>query len=139
MQGNDLSISFEVLDTINKIPRDTWEKLFAEDIIENYGYQKPEESRLKEFSIAYLIARRGSNLIAVIPFFTMDFSLTTLIQGPLQKPILFIRRLFKRFLMMRLMFVGSPTAEELYFGIAKGEDETELFPKVFEKLYEISR
>ncbi len=140
MQGNDLSISFEVLDTINKIPRDTWEKLFAEDIIENYGYHKTlEESRLKEFSIAYLIARRGSNLIAIIPFFTMDFSLTTLIQGPLQKPILFIRRLFKRFLMMRLMFVGSPTAEELYFGIAKGEDETELFPKVFEKLYEISR
>ena len=80
MQNNNQELNFSVTNTIRDIPEKDWERLFPKDIIENYGYHKTlEESHLKEFSIAYLLAKRGSNLIAIVPFFTMDFSLTTLI------------------------------------------------------------
>lgn len=140
MQNNNQELIFSITDTLRDIPEKDWERLFPKDTIENYGYQKTlEESRLKEFSISYLTVKRANKLVAIIPFFTMDFSLTTFIRGPLQRAIFAIRKIFKRFLIMRLIFVGSPTAEELYIGISKEENKPELFSKTFEKLYEFSR
>jgi len=140
MQNNSQELIFNITNTLREIPQQDWERLFPEDTIENYGYHKTlEDSGLKEFSIYYLTARRENNLVAVIPFFTMDFSLTTLIRGPLQGFIFFIRKLFKRFLMIRLIFVGSPTAEKLYVGISQKEDKTKLIRETFDKLYEFGR
>lgn len=140
MRETDLKFSTEIVNSINSIPRDEWERLFGKEIIENYGYHKTlEESGLKEFSIFYLTIKRANEFVAIVPFFTMDFSMTTLIQGPLQKIILSIRRIFKRFLMMRLIFIGSPTAEELYLGISGKENKTEILSEALKKIYEFSR
>ncbi|MCK9614490.1 MAG: GNAT family N-acetyltransferase [Candidatus Omnitrophica bacterium] len=140
MQETNSPLTFAIVDTINTIPQKDWERLSPKDTIENYGYHKTlEESRLKEFSIFYLTAKRNNALVAIIPFFTMDFSLTTLIRGPLQRVIFFIRKFFKRFLMVRLAFIGSPTAEELYIGISNEENKTDIFSKALSKLYEVSR
>ncbi|MFA5271761.1 MAG: GNAT family N-acetyltransferase [Candidatus Omnitrophota bacterium] len=140
MQETKPSLAISILTSINDIPRQDWERLFTANIIENYGYHKAlEESGLKGFSIFYLVAKRDNALVATIPFFIMDFSITTLIRGPLGKLIFSIRKLFKRFLMTRLIFVGSPTAEELYIGIAKEENKALILPQLFDKLYEFSR
>lgn len=140
MQNNNSELTFNIVDTLRDIPQSDWETLFPQDTIENYGYHKTlEESGLKEFSIFYLTAKRDNTFVAIIPFFTMDFSMTTIIRGPFQRVIFFIRKIFKRFLMMRLIFVGSPTAEELYIGVSKEEDETKVFSRAIDKLYEFSR
>lgn len=140
MQNNNQELIFSTTDTLRDIPERDWERLFPKDTIENYGYHKTlEESNLKEFSIFYLTAKRDNTLVAIIPFFTMDFSLTTLIRGPAQRLIFAVRKLFKRFLMMRLIFVGSPTAEELYVGISEEENKPEILSGTFKKLYEFSR
>ncbi|MCK9573512.1 MAG: GNAT family N-acetyltransferase [Candidatus Omnitrophica bacterium] len=140
MQNTNQELIFNITNALREIPEKEWKRLFPKATIEDYGYHKTlEESRLKEFSISYLTAKRGNILVAIIPFFTMDFSLTTLIRGPLQRIILSIRKLFKRFLMMRLIFIGSPTAEELYIGISKEENKTGIFLKALDKIYEFSR
>jgi len=140
MQNTNQELIFSTTNTLRDIPEREWERLFPKDTIENYGYHKTlEESNLKEFSIFYLTAKRGNTLVAIIPFFTLDFSMTTLIRGPLQRIILFLRKLFKRFLMMRLIFVGSPTAEEFYAGISNEENKKDILSKALEKLYGISR
>lgn len=140
MQNNNQELIFSITDTLRDIPEKDWERLFPENTIENYGYHKSlEEAGLKEFSISYLTAKRENRLVAIVPFFTMDFSMTTLIRGRLQKMIFLIRKVFKRFLMIRLIFVGSPTAEELYIGISKEEDEIKVISEAFNKLYEFSR
>lgn len=140
MQNNDQELIFNITDTINAISKDDWERLFPKEVIEGYGYHKTlEESSLKEFSMFYLTAKRADNLVAIIPFFTMDFSITTLIRGPLHKLIFFIRKLFKRFLMVQMIFIGSPTAEELYIATSKNEDRMKIISKALDKLYEFSR
>ena len=52
------NLSFEITDSINDIPKEDWERIFGEDLIEGYGYQKTlEESNLKEFTFGYLLAK----------------------------------------------------------------------------------
>jgi predicted N-acyltransferase len=133
-------LNFYILDTINQIPQPDWNNLFGSDIIESYGYHKTlEESGLDEFSIHYLVGKRGQETIAIVPFFTMDFSLTTIIRGRIQKIILGIRKLLKRFLKMRILFVGAPMTEHLYIGISEKEDSNLIFKNILEKLSQFSR
>ncbi|MBI4982837.1 MAG: GNAT family N-acetyltransferase [Candidatus Omnitrophica bacterium] len=116
------NLSFSISNSVNDILETEWNRLFDESVIEGFGYHKTlEESNLKEFSIHYLLAKRNNKLTAIIPFFTCDFSFTTLIQGKLQKVIHRIHKWFPNFLKFRLLFVGSPTSEELYIGIDKNE------------------
>ena len=123
MCKNETSLEFYIVDKIKDIPEAEWDRLFGAGLIEGYGYhQTLQESHLKEFSFYYLLARRNNTLVAIIPFFTTDFSFTTIIQGSLQKFITAIQNKFSRFLKMKILFVGNPTCEEFYLGIAQGED-----------------
>ena len=116
-------LEYSILTSINDIPAKDWNDLFKKDIIEGYGYHKTlEESHLKEFSFYYLVAKRGQKIVAIFPFFTTDFSFATLLPDSLEKIIFNIQKLFHRFLKMRLLFIGSPAAEEIYLGVAKDED-----------------
>jgi predicted N-acyltransferase len=69
----------------------------------------------------------------------MDFSFTTLIRGRLQKIIFYFRKLFKRFLVVRLLFVGTPVTEQLYMGISKEENLELLLDGALRKLTEFCK
>jgi len=113
---------FSITRDIKQIPQSEWDRIFG-DPAEGYGYHKTlQESQLKEFEFYYLIGRRDNNITAIFPFFTTDFSFTTLIQGPLQKIIFGIQSKFSRFLKFKLLFIGSPTTEEFYLGVRADED-----------------
>ncbi len=127
---------FTVTNTIKDIPRQDWDSLFG-DTIEGYGYQKTlEESGLKEFSFGYLLGKSDGKLITVIPFFVMDFSFATLTRGALRNLILGLQKFFKRFLKMKILFLGAPTTEEFYFGFDKSRDLNMIMD---EALAELSR
>lgn len=122
MPDND-HLYFSFTSTIKDIPPKIWDELFGKEIIEGYGYHKTlEESGLKEFDLRYLLAKRGKDIVAIAPFFITDFSLATIVQGPAQKLILTIQKTFKRFLKIKLAFIGFPTCEEFYIGISKNEN-----------------
>lgn len=136
MEKRNSPLNITITGDISDIPNERWDELFG-DIIESYGYHKAlQESQLKEFSIYYLLIKRGETLVAVLPFFVMDFSFTTLIRGPLQKVIIFLRKFFRRFLKVKLLFLGAPTTEYLYLGISQGEDLEELLDQALIKLKE---
>ena len=117
------TLEYSILTSINDIHPNDWDNLFGKDIIEGYGYHKTlEESHLKEFSFYYLIAKRNQKIVAIFPFFTTDFSFATLLPDSLEIIIFNIQKIFHRFLKMRLLFVGSPAAEEIYLGCSKDED-----------------
>jgi hypothetical protein len=112
-------LNFLISRTIKDIPEIEWNRLFGEDLIEGYGYQKTlEESRLKEFSFGYLIGSHEEKPVIILPFFIMDFSFHTLTRGMIQKLMLKL----KKFLSMKVLFFGSPTAEEFYLGIDRSAD-----------------
>jgi predicted N-acyltransferase len=86
-----------------------------------------------------LSVKRQETQVAIIPFFIMDFSLTTLIRGPLQKLIFAIRKIFPRFLSAKIAFVGSPTTEKFYLGISCGENLEALMDGALKALYAFCR
>jgi predicted N-acyltransferase len=94
-----------------------------------------EESNLQEFSFGYLLARRDYSLTAIIPLFITEFPLTALINGTIHK----IANKFKDFLKLKLIFVGSLTTEEFYFGISKDENLDLLMDGALEKLSEFCK
>ena len=104
-------VTFSITSTIKNIPKADWDNLFGQGLIESYGFQKTlEEAKLSEFSLGYLLAKEEEKLVAIIPFFSMDFSLDA-ISGK-----------FLRFLKLKILFLGSPTAEECYLGVAEAKD-----------------
>jgi predicted N-acyltransferase len=123
MEKENSPLNITITADIADIPKEKWDELFGPDTIESYGYHKAlQESELKEFSIYYLLAKHNNALVAIIPFFVMDFSFTTLIRGPLQGLIIFFRKFFPRFLKMKLLFLGAPTTEYLYLGISQSQN-----------------
>ncbi|MEM7817072.1 MAG: GNAT family N-acetyltransferase, partial [Candidatus Aenigmatarchaeota archaeon] len=94
---------------------------------------------MKEFNIFYLVGRRKENIVAIIPFFTMDFSLTTLIRGRIQKIIFFIRKFLKKILKIRILFIGAPITEELYIGVSKEENLENIFDAALNKIEEFCK
>lgn len=121
-------LTFSITHTLKDIPKAAWDALFGQNLIESYGYQKTlEEANLNEFSIGYLLAKRQEKLVAIIPFFTMNFSLDAMTNGLL------------RFLKIRILFLGSPTAEELYLGISESENLSYVLNEATKHLKEFCR
>ncbi len=135
-----MPLVFSVTATIKDIPENDWNGLFGKDAPEGFGYHKTlEESRIKEFRLGYLLAKRGGKIVAVLPFFINDFSFATIIQGPLQGLILSLQKAFSRFLKMKMLFVGFPTTEELYIGISGAEDTDDILDGALKKFREIAK
>jgi predicted N-acyltransferase len=140
MQKRHGQLNFLILDTIADIPAEDWNRLFGRQMLEGRGYHKTiEESGLKEFSLHYLVAKRNEELVGIIPFFLTDFSFTTIIQGRAQRIILKIQKILPRFLKMKILFVGLPTAEEFYLGISKEEDLRKLIGGALKKLFKFAK
>jgi predicted N-acyltransferase len=134
MKGLSPELIFSIANDLKEIPQPEWDNLFGKDLIESYGYQKTlEESSLEEFSFKYLIAKRGNSLVAVIPFFITEFPLTTLIDGNIHR----IANKFRNFLKLKLIFMGSITTEEFYFGISKEEDLCLVMDGALQKISEL--
>lgn len=124
------NLNFSIVNSINEIPEQEWNRLFG-DIIENYGYQKTlEESGVEGFLFAYLVGRKEGKITAILPFFIMDFSFDTIIEGPFHK----LAHKFRRFLRVKSLFLGSPISEKFYMGISQEEDLKEAINKALEKL-----
>ncbi len=126
-------LNFSITPSIRDIPKEDWDNLFGEDLIEGYGYRKTlEESNLEDFSFGYLVGKRLERTTVIIPFFIMNFSVEKLIRGPLHKLALILQRAFS----VKILFLGSVTAEEFYWGIDGSENPDETMNRALSGLSE---
>jgi len=136
MQEETLPLSFSILESMEEIPQQEWDRLFDKTIIEGYGFhQTLEQSKLKEFTIKYLLGKRDNSPVLIIPFFVMDFSFDMLIAGPLNGLVKKLKSIFT----LKIIFLGAPTAEEFYMGIAQEENLDSILDAAIEKIEEFSR
>ena len=140
MQADNQSINFRITKTIDEVPPEICNGLFGNDVIEGWGYHKAfESSNIKEFKLEYLLAEKNGQVVAIVPFFITNFSFATLIQGWLQKIIKIFESIAPRLLKIKLLFVGLPTAEQLYIGINPNADKTEILELIINKICLIAK
>lgn len=135
MPQDDGRLTFSITHTIDNIPKSDWDRLFGPDCIEGWGFHKTvEQSGIKEFSFYYAIVKRDGAICGIIPFFINDFSFATIIQGPLQRFIVFAQRSWRRFLRAKIIFVGNPLTEKLRIGISNDDKISEIMKEVIRGL-----
>jgi len=110
-------ISHKIVDSVREIAEKDWDSAF--DVFpEDYRFYKTlEESKLDEFIFHYLILYHNNKIILIAPLFITDFNLDIAVEGPLEKIIHTIRRIFPRFMISKTLFCGSPFAENGVLGI----------------------
>ena len=132
LTANQVSIS--LTNSARSIPQQDWDRLFGANCLDSRDYHIAlEDAKMPEFELGYLTISHNNSLKAVFPFFIMDFSFTTIIQGKLQKIIFALQKRFKNFLKIKLLFIGFPTTEELCIGIDKTEDHNMLSELALDK------
>lgn len=135
---NNLILS--TTNTAKDITQEDWDRLFGANCLDSRNYHITlEESKMPEFNLGYLLAKENDQLKVIIPFFTMDFSFTTIIQGWPQKIIFKIQKILKRFLKIRLLFIGFPTTEELCIGIDPSQDCHALLEQALKEFRKIAK
>ena len=117
-------INYKIFNNINKIGKKDWNALFG-DIPESYAFYKTlENSELVGFKFFYLVIYRDSRIVLIAPLFSADFNLDISLEGPVSKMIKLIRRIFPRFLILKIIFCGSPFAEHGVLGINKDDQNS---------------
>ncbi|MFY9402429.1 MAG: GNAT family N-acetyltransferase [Candidatus Omnitrophota bacterium] len=117
-------MKIEVYDSINRINKNDWDSIFK-DTPEGYGfYQSIEESHLKEFKLYYLFLYGQEGLRLIAPLFISDFNLDIAVEGFLKKVIVFIRKIFPRFMIIKSLFCGSPFGESGLIGFNQANKDS---------------
>lgn len=112
-------ISYQILDSLDKIKREDWDSVFG-DLPEGYQFYKTlEESRLEGFSFYYIVMHQGRDILLIAPLFITDFNLDIAAEGSIEKIIRAVRKLFPRLLILKTLFCGSPFAEHGSLGIRR--------------------
>ncbi len=134
-------MEFKIVDSVSKINKKDWDKVFGV-IPEGYEFYKTlESSSLEEFSFYYLILCVKGEPFLIAPLFTADFNLDIAVEGKLKSLILFVRRFFPRFLIIRSLFCGSPFGENGVIGLSDidGFSKNEALLKLTDALRKFSR
>ncbi len=136
MQENRAGLNFFIIKSIRDIAQQDWDNLFGESLIESYGYLKTlEEGGTEEFSFGYLLGKRESHTVFILPFFTMDFSFAMLMPGYLRK----LAVKLERWLKIKVLFLGSPTTEGFSMGLSPHENLDIILDRALEKLHSFSK
>jgi len=131
MEEANPALSFSTAKGLKDIPRQDWDQLFGEELIESYGYLKTlEDGGTEELSFGYLVGKRSNRIVLILPFFIMDFSFAMLAPKFLHK----IAGIFERWLKLKVLFLGSPTTEGFSMGLSADEDPELILDNAVEAL-----
>jgi hypothetical protein len=116
-----MSITF--VDAALDVPKDLWDACFAGTVEGQWWYEALEASGLEDqFTFKYAVIHDGSVPIGIAPFFLMNLQLS-LVAPPAVLPILTVcERAFPKTLSPRILFVGSPCADEGTVGMVPHAD-----------------
>ena len=111
------------VDRAADIPASTWAQLFAPPREGAWWYGALEQSGLDDqFSFRYLLLRRGTAIVGLVPAFVMDVPMRLVVPPTLLPWVSALGHVFPWLRAQRTLFVGSPCAEEGWIGLAPGID-----------------
>ena len=107
-----LATCARVAQSIRDIDRDAWNACFP-DQLEDYDYLLAlETADIPNFTRRYAVIEENGAIIAAMPIFFTDYALdTTLDAGALRNALRTVRKVMKRFLVLKLACFGAPEIE----------------------------
>ncbi|MBV9657009.1 MAG: GNAT family N-acetyltransferase [Verrucomicrobia bacterium] len=97
----------EIFDRLDAIDPDVWQALFPPHWKDRRYYATLAETLADDFPPRYLVLKdRAGEIRALQPLFFVTQDLTVSLPPALRRPLLAMRRLFPRFLKLRLLMVG---------------------------------
>ncbi|MCX5678657.1 MAG: GNAT family N-acetyltransferase [Candidatus Omnitrophica bacterium] len=106
-----LPFKTKVFRRMEDISPETWNKVYP-DILESYNFFRTlDESGLDQFSLYYILAYEGKNVVGAANCFLMDYSLDTSISGPLRRLSNAIKRIKGNIFSLKAFICGMPIGQ----------------------------
>lgn len=121
-------LTVEFVGTAADIPDALWRECFPPPLEGRWWYATLERSGLDDqFAFLYAVIRDGGQPVGIAPLFTMDVDIE-LVAPPLLRPVCRLLATIAPSLMRpRILFVGSPCADEGTVGLLPGVDHAAAF------------
>ncbi|MBO1071341.1 MAG: hypothetical protein HEQ13_19135 [Dolichospermum sp. DEX189] len=100
------------VESIDQINREDWDNVFCNSkILKSYNFaQAIEKSCLQNFQLYYMLVADKSTIVSIVPCFIYSVEIETLSGNILKELVSRIRKIHPKFLMARILGVGSPVA-----------------------------
>lgn len=113
----DQALTYEIVDSIERIPRSEWEAVFGDEP-EGWGfYRTLESSGIEGFEFFYAVVFDRERILAIAPLFACDYRPDAALGRFGGYLLRRARRLSPRLLTVRTLFCGSPIGEYGVVGI----------------------
>jgi predicted N-acyltransferase/multidrug transporter EmrE-like cation transporter len=100
-----------VYTSVTQIPQAQWDALFSPAPDGYYFFKTIEETLKDQFQPYYLTLYKNGEIACIAPCFTMNYSLATTVDGPFKKVLDRLGSTVTKFLTLRVLICGCPTAE----------------------------
>lgn len=132
-----MPISINLLKSISSISQEDFNKIFPNSL-EGYSlFRTLEESALDNFELFYILAKdEDAKLLAIFPFYFMNYPLNTSVQGPLKKITSQLAKIFPNIFTIKLIICGCPIVDYADIGLVK-QDYQKTLKAIMAKLDEL--
>lgn len=133
------AITYRIFDNIEEIDRGDWDAVFG-SVPEGYQfYRTLADSGLSEFVFYYLAIYCDNRIALIAPLFSAEFNLDIAAEGAALKIVKSVRKIFKRFLVVKTLFCGCPFSEYGLIGISNDfRGDTRLLDHLLKGIKELS-
>jgi len=108
---NEGKFTAKIIYKADDIAPDKWDEVFP-SIAESYNFFRTlDQTTADQFKNCYITIYDGPDLVCIAPCFIMDYPLETTVEGPLRKIIETIKKVFPRFLCLRVLICGASACE----------------------------
>jgi predicted N-acyltransferase len=105
------AFSAKVAKRISDIPENEWKRVYP-DVLESYNFFKNlDEANLDQFALHYIMVYDRKTPVAAAPFFLLNYSLDTSINGPLRRVTNSIKKRFPNIFSIKAVVCGMPIGE----------------------------
>lgn len=116
-----LALAVDFVTSVRDIPETLWQCCFPPPLEGRWWYATLERSGLeRQFDIFYAVLRRGAEPVGIAPLFAMQLRLEFLVPERLRFVVGWLGGLVPSLSRPRILFVGSPCAEEGAVGLLPG-------------------
>ncbi|MDD5085185.1 MAG: GNAT family N-acetyltransferase [Candidatus Omnitrophica bacterium] len=136
---NDTSpYTVKTAESLGEIDPKEWENIFPASSQNYYFFKTAAETLTRQFKFYHIVISRDNRTVCIAPCFTMDYPLDTTVDGAPKKLIAMLRKIFPRFLMMRVFACGS-VAGEGKIGIDSTNNPAEIMGQLTTEMKKIAR
>ena len=132
----------EVFESVNKIPENEWNELVgAENAFLRHQYLRiVEESFTSGYRFWYLVIKEKGKTVALVSLFSMPVYLDMLSAQVIRNISKKVRKIFKKFLVINPLFVGSPPSiGNNTIIIREGANESNVLEVIVKEVEQIAR